>query len=156
MLHENIKVFVVYVASLTSKILIYLDCKDQIALFITKKITIPAKYSDFTNIFSKKLAKMLLQYIKINKHAIKLEEGKLPLYRPINSINLVELKTFKTYIETILANSFIWPSKSPIGVLIFFGYKFNGSFYLCIDYYELNNLTIKNQYPLPLIKEFLD
>ncbi len=68
----------------------------------------------------------------------------------------MELETLKTYIETHLKTGFIQPSKSPAGAPIFFDKKPNGSFHLCVDYWGLNNLTIKNRYPLPLISEVLD
>ena len=68
----------------------------------------------------------------------------------------MELETLKTYIETNLANGFIQPLKSPAGALILFVRKPNGSLRLCINYRDLNNLTIKNRYPLPLIGESLD
>ena len=62
----------------------------------------------------------------------------------------------KTYIETHLKTGFIRPSKSPAGAPILFDKKPNGSLRLCVDYRGLNNLTIKNRYPLPLIGESLD
>ena len=99
---------------------------------------------------------MLPEHTGINKHAIKLEDGKQPSYGPIYSLNLVELKTLKTYIKTNLANSFIQPLKSPISAPILFVYKLDGSFRLCIDYQGLNNLTIKNRYLLLLIGKSLD
>lgn len=68
----------------------------------------------------------------------------------------MEFKISKTYIKTNLANEFIQPSKSPIDALILFVKKPNGGFYLCVDYQSLNNLTIENWYPLPLIGESLD
>ena len=68
----------------------------------------------------------------------------------------MELKTLKTYIETNLANGFIQPLKSLADAPILFIRKSNGSLRLCIDYESLNNLTIKNRYPLPLIGESLD
>ena len=92
----------------------------------------------------------------INKHAIKLQDGKQPPYVPIYSLGLVELETLKTYIKTHLKFGFIWPFKSPAGAFIQFDKKPDGSFWLCVDYWGLNNLTIKNQYPLPLIGEALD
>ncbi len=51
---------------------------------------------------------------------------------------------------------FIQPSKSLAGALILFDKKLDNSLCLCIDYQGLNNLTIKNQYPLPLISKSLD
>ena len=68
----------------------------------------------------------------------------------------MELETLKTYIETNLATGFIRPLKSPHGAPILFICKPNGSFRLCVNYRGLNNLTIKNWYPLPLIGESLD
>ena len=92
----------------------------------------------------------------MNKHVIKLEEGKQPSFRPINSLGLVELKTLKIYIKINLANGFIRPFKSPAEAPILFDRKPDGNLHLCVDYWGLNNLTIKNQYPLSLIGESLD
>ena len=50
----------------------------------------------------------------------------------------------KTYIKINLANSFIKPSKSPAKISILFEYKSNRSLRFYINYYGLNNLTIKN------------
>ena len=68
----------------------------------------------------------------------------------------MKLETLKTYIETSLANGFIRPSKSPADPSILFDRKSDGFFRLCVNYQGLNNLTIKNWYPLPLIGELLD
>ena len=111
---------------------------------------------DYNNVFLVKNAAELLENIGINKHANKLEEGKQPPFGPIYSLGPVELETFKTYIETNLANSFIHPSKSPAEAPILFDRKPDGSFLLYVDYWGLNNITIKNQYPLPLIGESLN
>ena len=66
------------------------------------------------------------------------------------------METLKTYIKTNLANGFIWSSKSPAGAPIFFNKEPNRSLRLCMDYRGLNNITIKNQYPLLLISKLLD
>ena len=92
----------------------------------------------------------------MNEHAIELEEGKQPSFGPIYSLGPVELETLKTYIKTNLANGFIRPFKSPAGALIFFNRKPDGSLRFCVNYRGLNNITIKNQYPLSLIGESLD
>ena len=119
------------------------------------KDTIPVEYADFVNVFSKELAKMLPEQTGINKHAIKLEENKQPLYGLIYSLGLVELETFKTYIKTNLANDFIRPLISPAGASILFVWKLNGSLCLCVNYRGLNYFTIKNRYLLPLIGKSL-
>ena len=92
----------------------------------------------------------------MNEHAIKLEEGKQPPFGPIYSLGPVELETLKTYIKTNLANVFIRLSKSLAGAPIFFDWKPSGSLCFCVDYWGLNNITLKNRYPLPLIEESLD
>ena len=155
MLDKHVKTFVVHVTSLLT-MLIHPAREAQIALLVAKKVKILTKYSDFSDVFLEEKALILPKTTKLNQYAIKLQEGQQPLYRPIYSLDLIKLETLKTYIETNLANGFIWPSKSLAGALILFIGKPNGSFRLCIDYQGLNNLTIKNQYLLPLIGESLD
>ena len=155
----NMEAFVMHVATVTTEpMIIHPARKTQIALLKADKasVTILIKYSDFTNVFSEKFAAELSEHTEINTHAIDLEEGKQPPYGPIYSLRPVKLEILKTYIETNLANGFIRPSKSPAGAPILFDQKPNGSLCLCVDYQGLNNLTIKNQYPLPLIRESLD
>lgn len=115
---------------------IHLACKVQFTLLKVKKalITVSTKYLDFINVFSKKLAIVLLKHIKINTYSIDLEENKQPLYRYIYSLGLVELKTLKTNIGTNLGNSFICLSKSLANTPILFNQKSNVNFYLCGDY----------------------
>ena len=155
-LNENIEAFVVYVSSLRSKMTIHLAREAQLTLLLAEEITVPVKYSNFADIFSEKSANVLPERSGANEHAIELEEGKQPPYGPIYSLGPVELETLKTYMETNLANGFIRVLKSPAGAPILFVRKPNNSLCLCVDYQGLNNLTIKNQYPLPLIRKSLD
>ena len=148
-----------HVATVTVEpMIIHLACKSQIALLKTDKIlvTIPIKYSNFTYVYSKKSVVELSEHTEINTNAIDPKEGKQAPYRPIYSLGPVELETLKIYIKTNLANGFIRPSKSFTSTYILFDWKPNGSLRFSVDYRDLNNLTIKNQYPLLLIKEFLD
>ena len=125
-------------------------------LFNKALIEVPAEYSDYSDVFSAEHAAELPENTGMNKHAIELEEGKQPPFGPIYSLGPVELETLKTYIKTNLANGFIRPFKSPAGAPILFDRKPDGSLRLCVDYRGLNNITIKNRYPLPLIGESLD
>ena len=143
-------------ASLNLVLGIHLDRVAQIASLLTEEVKIPDKYSDFANIFSEEKALVLPECTDLNKHAIKLEDGKQPSYGPIYSLGLVELEILKTYIETHLKIGFIWPFKSLAGAPIFFNKKPDGSLCLCVDYWGLNNLTIKNQYLVLLIDELLN
>ena len=107
-LDENVETFVVHVKSLSlSSMLIFPAQEAQIALLIAKKVKIPAKYSDFSDVFLEKKALVLPKITNLNQHAIELQEGQQPPYRPIYSLGQVELETLKIYIETNLANSFI-------------------------------------------------
>ena len=155
---ENVKAFVVYMNSLSlgSKITIHLAWKAQLALLLAEKVIILAKYLDFADVFSKESAEVLPKRTGINKDVIELEKGKQSPYESMYSLGPMKLKILKTYIETNLANGFIRPSKSPADAPILFVWKLEGSFCLCFNYWGLNNLMIKNRYPLPLIGESLD
>ena len=85
-----------------------------------------------------------------------MEDGKQPPYRPIYSLGPVELEILKTYIKTHLKTGFIRPSKSPADAPIFFDKKPDNNLHLCVDYWGINNPTIKNWYLLPLIGESLN
>ena len=132
--------------------------RPQISGLIVKEAltNILVEYSDFADVFSPDLVSELFKHTKINDHAIELVNSQQLLYRPIYSLGLIELETLKAYIETILTNSFIRASKSLTGAPILFDQKSDSSFRLCVNYRDLNNLTIKNRYPLPLIEELLD
>ena len=123
---------------------------------LVEEVRISDEYSDFTNVFLVEKALVLPERIKLNEHAIDLENGKQPPYRPIYNLGPVELETLKTYIETHLKSGFIRSFKSLADALILFDKKADDSFCLCVDYWSLNNLMIKNWYPLSLIGESLD
>ncbi|CEP06947.1 hypothetical protein, partial, partial [Parasitella parasitica] len=68
----------------------------------------------------------------------------------------VELKTLYEYIQDNLRKGFIVRSESPGGAPVLFVKKKDGSLRMCVDYRELNKITIPNRCPLPLISETLD
>ncbi|KAL5816273.1 hypothetical protein ACOSQ3_024651 [Xanthoceras sorbifolium] len=67
-----------------------------------------------------------------------------------------ELKELKLQLQELLDKGFIRPSVSPWGAPVLFVKKKDGSMRLCIDYRQLNKLTIKNKYPLPRIDDLFD
>ena len=69
MLNKNIEVFVIYMTFLL-KLAIYPTKKIQIALFIVVEVKILAKYTDFSNVFLKKKALILLKITNLNQYAI--------------------------------------------------------------------------------------
>jgi len=67
-----------------------------------------------------------------------------------------ELDELKKQLEDLLEKQFIQPSVSPWEAPVLLVKKKDGSSHLCIDYRQLNKLTIKNKYPLARIDELLD
>jgi len=67
-----------------------------------------------------------------------------------------ELAELKKQIEELLEKQFIRPNASPWGAPVLLVKKKDGSSRLCVDYRQLNKLTIKNKYPLPRIDDLLD
>ena len=132
--------------------------KPQLSNLIVKEAftKVPTKYLDIVNIFSPDLASKLPEHIGINNHSIGLVSGQQPPYGPIYNLEPIKLEILKTYIEINLTNGFIELSKSPAGTLILFDQKSDSSLRLYSNYHDLNKLTIKNRYPLPLIGELLD
>nr|GFA15477.1 putative reverse transcriptase domain-containing protein [Tanacetum cinerariifolium] len=59
-------------------------------------------------------------------------------------------------LQELSDKGFIRPSSSPWGAPVLFVKKKNGFFQMCIDYHELNKLTVKNRYPLPRIDDLFD
>ncbi|SCV69279.1 BQ2448_2299 [Microbotryum intermedium] len=89
-------------------------------------------------------------------HTIPLDPSIKDPARSLYPLNQSESKTLSDYIDDHLKKGFIEPSQSPIGAPILFAKKKDGSMRLCVDYRALNNATMKNKYPLPLIGESLD
>ncbi|KAG8489280.1 hypothetical protein CXB51_017326 [Gossypium anomalum] len=67
-----------------------------------------------------------------------------------------ELVELKAQIQELLDRGFIRPSVSPWGAPVLFVKKKDGTIRMCIDYRQLNKLTIKNKYPLPRIDDLFD
>nr|GEX66029.1 retrotransposable element Tf2 [Tanacetum cinerariifolium] len=67
-----------------------------------------------------------------------------------------ELKELSDQLKELSAKGCIRPCSSPWGASVLFVKKKDGSFRMCIDYKELNKLTVKNQYPLPRIDDLFD
>ncbi|GJU32382.1 hypothetical protein Tco_1175971 [Tanacetum coccineum] len=67
-----------------------------------------------------------------------------------------KIKELSDQLRELSDKGFIRPSSSPWGAPVLFVKKKDGSFQMCIDYRELNKLTVKNRYPLPRIDELFD
>ena len=68
----------------------------------------------------------------------------------------VELQELRVQLQELLDKGFIRPSTSPWGALVLFAKKKEKTLRLCIDYRQLNRVTVKNRYPLPRIDDLFD
>jgi hypothetical protein len=89
-------------------------------------------------------------------HRIELVPGSSPPSRPTIRLSAPEMDELKKQLAELVKSGFIQPSKSPFGAPILFVKKKDGTMRMCVDYRALNNITIKNAYPLPRIEELFD
>nr|GFB12053.1 putative reverse transcriptase domain-containing protein [Tanacetum cinerariifolium] len=82
--------------------------------------------------------------------------GAAPVTRAPYRLTPFEMKELAEQLKELSEKGFIRPSSSPWGAPVLFVKKKDGSFKMCIDYQELNKLTVKNRYPLPRIDDLFD
>ncbi|GJU12223.1 putative reverse transcriptase domain-containing protein [Tanacetum coccineum] len=87
---------------------------------------------------------------------IDLIPGAAPVARAPYRLAPSEMKELSEQLKELSDKGFIRPSSSPWGAPVLFVKKKDGSFRMCIDYRELNKLTVKNRYPLPRIDDLFD
>ncbi|GKC13692.1 putative reverse transcriptase domain-containing protein [Tanacetum coccineum] len=99
-------------------------------------------------------------------HAVIVCDEKIVLFLPhittkkaedkSGEMRLEDIPFFRDFPKELSDKGFIRPNSSPWGALVLFVKKKDGSFRMCIDYRELNKLTLKNRYPLPRIDDLID
>ena len=87
---------------------------------------------------------------------IELHPGTSPISMTPHRMELVELQELRVQLKELLDKRFIRPSTSPWGAPVPFAKKKDKTLRLCIDYRQLNRVTIKNRYPLPRIDDLFD
>eukprot|EP00253_Pinus_taeda_P010525 PITA_10525 len=87
---------------------------------------------------------------------IELAPRAAPVSRAPYRMSVPELRELKMQLQELLDKNYIHPSVSPWGAPVLFVKKKDGTLRMCIDYRQLNKLTIKNKYPLPRIDEIFD
>ena len=87
---------------------------------------------------------------------IHLIPGTAPIAKAPYRLAPTEMLELKKQLDELLSKGFIQPSSSPWGAPVLFVKKKDGSMRMCIDYRELNKVTIKNRYPLPRIDDLFD
>jgi hypothetical protein len=90
------------------------------------------------------------------KFVIELKLGIAIIYMTPYRMATPELAELKEHIKELLEKGFIHPSSSPWGAPMIFVLKKDGTQRLCVDYCALNEVTVKNKYPLPRIDDLFD
>ncbi|GJX73698.1 putative reverse transcriptase domain-containing protein [Tanacetum coccineum] len=103
----------------------------------------------------KKSTLSIISCVKAQKYMEKVL-GATPVARAPYRLAPSEMKELSTQLQELSDKGFIRPSSSPWGAPVLFANKKYGSFQMCIDYRELNKLTVKNRYPLLRIDDLFD
>ena len=85
--------------------------------------------------------------------SIEVVQRTTPISRAPYRMAPTELKESKTQLQELLDKGFVRPSVSPWGALVLFLKKKYGTLRMCIDYRQINRVTIKNKYQLPRIED---
>jgi hypothetical protein len=88
--------------------------------------------------------------------SINLMPGETPLSKTPYRMSTPELKELQMHLEELLKKGYICPSMSPWGAPVLFVRKKDGTLRLCIDFRQLNKVTVKNTYPLSRIDDLFD
>ncbi len=111
---------------------------------------VPEEYHDLRAVFSRSRATSLPPHRPYDC-SIELLPGTMPPRGRLYSLSVPERGALENYLTESLAAGIIVPSSSPAGAGFFFVKKKDGSLRPCIDYRGLNDMTVKNRYPLPLM-----
>jgi hypothetical protein len=118
-------------------------------------IKVPQEYHQHLEAFSRQASDRLPEHRQYD-HRIVLEKGKEPPYGPLYGMSRNELRVLREYLQENLDKGFIRASRSPAASPVIFVKKPGGGLRFCVDYRGLNAVTVKNRYPLPLIRETLE
>ena len=110
--------------------------------------------SDYPDVFPEELPGLPPQ--REIEFAIDVVQGATPASITPYRMAPVELKELKLQLQELLEKGFICPSVSPWGAPVLFVKKKDGTLWLCVDYRQLNKMTMKNKYPLPRIDDLFD
>ncbi|GJV36570.1 putative reverse transcriptase domain-containing protein [Tanacetum coccineum] len=109
---------------------------------------------DFVDVFPEDLSGLPPQ--RQVEFCIDLVPGATPVAKSPYRLAPSEMQELSGQLQELQDKGFIRPSHSPWGAPVLFVKKKDGSFRMCIDYKELNKLTVKNHYPLPRIDDLFN
>jgi hypothetical protein len=113
------------------------------------------EYHEFMDLFGELLVQELPPHRTFD-HQIRIKGGKEVPFGPIYHLLEKELGALREYLDCMLAQGKITESDANMGASIIFLAKPNKKLRLCVDYRELNAITTKDPYLLPLIDELRD
>ncbi|QRV83051.1 Transposon Tf2-1 polyprotein [Ceratobasidium sp. AG-Ba] len=116
---------------------------------------LPTKYSEFSKIFTEEEISPLPPHRPYDCK-ITLKPDAVPRHGPIYSLGPREDEELRKTVTKQLEAGLIRPSKSPMASPVIFVKKKNGSLKMCIDYRKLNDMTVKNVYPLPRSSDLIE
>ena len=116
---------------------------------------ISKSYCDLAEMFSESKTNSLLSHCKQN-HIINLINEWILFFNSIYNLSKKKLVKLQRYLNKNLENDFIQFSQSSAETLMLFAFKFNDKLQLCVNYCELNAVTVKNHYSLFLIKKIIN
>ena len=87
---------------------------------------------------------------------MQLVPGVIPNSKYPYQMNILDLNELKLQLQELIDKHYIRPSVYPSGAPVLFVKKNDDTRWLCIDYRQLNKMTIKNRYPLPDIDDIFD
>lgn len=127
---------------------------------VDPKTKLPKQYWQYLDVFSQQLADVLPAHRPGIDHKIPLQRDQNgneepPPYGPLYGMNREELLVLRKTLTELLGKNFIRASKSPAAAPVLLVRKPGGGIRFCVDYRGINRLTIKDRYPLPLIRETL-
>ena len=113
-------------------------------------------YNNFKDVFDEASETTLPPHCGTLDYAIDMLPGTVPPFRPLYNLSEHKLGVLKSYIDKNLKSGFIAQFKSSAGAPILFIKKKDSSLRLCVDYWGLNKVSVKDKYPIPLITKILD
>ena len=119
------------------------------------KKLVPEKFHKWIKVFGRKQSERIPTR-KWWDHAIEVKEGFIPRKGKVYPLSREEREEVREFVKEQLRKGYIQPSKSPQMALVFFVGKKDGKKRMVQDYRYLNEWTIKNNYPLPLISDVLE
>ena len=126
-----------------------------IKILTDPKTVVPEEYHEYLDVFSKETSDTLSKHLKYD-HWIQILEGyKNHGNSLLQAMFEPKLQFVKKFVEEHLKKGFIKVSSAPCLSPIMLAMKLGGGVRFCVDYWRLNELTIKDTYPIPLIEETL-